>query len=72
MRELTVDYIKRNMLDAHFEINDERDNWYSVTLYYGQYRVVRNGIELCKCRTLDGVVKVLKKEVLNENRNYRV
>jgi hypothetical protein len=62
MRELTVNYIQQNMLDAHFEINDERGNWFGVTPYYDQYRVVRNGSELCKCKTLDRVVKILQME----------
>lgn len=64
MREITLDYIQRNMLDAHFEIDDCNGNWYGVTKYYDKYRIVRNGVELCKVRTLDRVVKVLNKEGL--------
>lgn len=64
MREITLDYIQRNMLDAHFEIDDGNGNWYGVTKYYDKYRIVRNGAELCKVRTLDRVVKVLNKEGL--------
>lgn len=64
MRNLTVEYIQRNMLDGHFEIDDGAGNWYGVTIYYDQYRVVRNGVELCKCKTLDRVVKTLVKEGL--------
>ena len=63
MKKLTIDYVQRNMLDAHFEIYDDNGNWFGITPYYSKFKVVRNGEDFYTGKSLEKCVNVINKEL---------